>query len=88
MYVRQSHASLARQCRHLKGGQFDGRPPQLGFGFRTNFIDLSEWINVLIAVVKDLMLLRFLISQRVPGGSDGLLTETLTSQRREPYKFT
>lgn len=37
-----------------------------------------------MAIIVNLTLLRFLISQRVPNGAPGLFTDTLTSQRNEP----
>ena len=39
----------------------------------------------LIAAIMNFTLLRFLISQRVPGTSPLRFTDTLTSHRREPY---
>ena len=44
-------------------------------------------VDILIAAVINLILLRFFISQRVPevGGAPIGLIETLTSQRREPW---
>ena len=46
---------------------------------------ICHWTSKSIACCRNLKLFRFLISRRVPNGAPGRRTETLASQRNEPF---